>query len=233
LKKSFLLIFVFFAACSSAQKDLGYKEQAKSSTTIDTDTTSNYILFDYINLLTGDDYYSLLDSIQNKRSFDFFTLRMAYTKTKSYDPYDVKIDELRKEIKINIEEQNFQKALEIADKILKKRYIDIKTHLYCDYIYKRLNDTAKSDYHYDIYNGLLNSIYFSGDGKSAKTAFIIMEISEEYDLIRWLKLKHSKQSLMVEDGYSFDILKVFDDNKETELFFNIYLALKRLSEEFD
>jgi len=237
LKKLFLLILLFLAACSSSQKNIHGKEHIKITTergqVIETDTTSNYILFDYINLLTGDDYYSLLDSIQNKQSFDFFTLRMAYTKTKSYNPYDIKIDVWRKEIKINIEEQNFRKALEIADKILKKRYIDIKTHLYCGYIYEHLNDLAKSDYHYYIYNGLLNSIYFSGDGKSAKTAFIVMEISEEFDLMKWLKLKHSKQSLMVENGYSFDILKVYDNNKETELFFNIYLALKRFSEELD
>jgi hypothetical protein len=79
----------------------------------------------------------------------------------------------------------------------------------------------------------MNSIYFSGDGESPKTAFIVMEISEEYDLLNWLKLKLREQSLILRDGYSFDIMRAFNENKETELFFNIDLALKNLSEEFD
>lgn len=194
---------------------------------------SNYILFEYIDLLTEDDYYSLLDSVKDGLSNDFFTLRMAYTKTKIYNPYDVKFDDLRKEIKLNIEQQNFKKALEFADRILEERYIDIRTHLYCSYIYKQLNDSTKLDYHYNIYNGLMNSIYFSGDGKNEKTAFIVIEVSEEYDLLNWLKLTFRKQSLIIKDGYSFDIIEAFDDNRETELFFNIALALKRFSEEFD
>jgi hypothetical protein len=158
---------------------------------------------------------------------------MAYTKTKDYNPYSVKIDELRRSIEFNIGEKKFERALEIADKILNERYIDIKTHLSCANIYDKLNNKEKSDYHYDIYNGLLSSIYFSGDGKSAETAFIIIEISEEYDLMKWLELEHTKQYLMLLDGYSFDIFEVSNDNIGTELFFNTALPLEHLSDEID
>jgi len=237
LKRLIFLILGLFIACGSAQKSIHSTENIEFTTVggqkVKADTTSNYILFDYINLLTEDDYYSLLDSVKNGLSSDFFSLRMAYTKTKIYNPYDIEFDNLRKKIKLNIEEQNFEKALEIANKILDKRYIDIKTHLYCNYIYAQLNDSAKSDYHYNIYNGLMSSIYFSGDGKNEKTAFIVIEVSEEYDLLNWLKLNFSGQSLIIKDGYSFDIMRVFDENRETELFFNIDLALKHFSEEFD
>jgi len=224
LKKFFLLNLLFFVTCSSTQKEIKVNDQSK---------TSNYILFDYINLLSGKNYYPLLDSIKNGQSDDFFALRMAYTKTKSYDPYNVEIDGLRKKIEINIEGKNYEKALEIANTILNRRYIDIKTHLYCANIYYQLNNKERSDYHYGIYNGLLNSIYFSGDGKSAKTAFIIMEISEEYDLMKWLEFEHTKQYLMLLDGYTFDIFEVSNDSIETELFFNTALALEHFSEGID
>jgi hypothetical protein len=237
LKKLLLLILGLFIACSSAQRKIPetkhIKITAADAQKIETDTISNYILFDYIDLLTEDDYYSLLDSVKNGLSNDFFTLRMAYTKTKIYDPYDIKFDDMRKKIKLNIKEQNFEKALKIANKILEKRYIDIRTHLYCSYIYEQQGDSVKSNYHYNIYNGLMNSIYFSGDGKNKKNAFIVIEVSEEYDLLNWLKLNFRGQSLIIKDGYSFDVMKVFDENSETELFFNIELALKRFSEEFD
>ena len=225
MKKFFLLNLLFFIACSSALKDIKIKEEYN---------LSNYILFDYVNLLSGSDYYPLLDSIKSGESEDFFTLRMAYTKTKDYNPYNVELDELRKEIEFDIEERNFKRALDLANKILNERYIDIKTHFYCGNIYDKLNDKEKADYHYGIYNGLLSSIYFSGDGKSPETAFIVIEISEEYDLMKWLKSEPTKQYLMLQDGYAFDIFAVFnDDNKETELFFNTALALEHLSEEID
>lgn len=224
LKKFVLLILLLIIACSSSQENIRDGEQTG---------ISNYILFDYINLLSGKDYYPLLDSIKNGQSSDFFTLRMAYTKTKEYNPYSVKIDELKRSVEFNIEEKNFDKALDIADQILNERFIDIKTHLYCGNIYDKLNNKEKSDYHYKIYNGLLSSIYFSGDGKSARTAFIIIEISEEYDLMKWLEFQHTKQYLMLLDGYSFDIFEVSNDNIETELFFNTALALEHLSEEID
>ncbi len=229
MKRLLLLVFGFFIACSSVQENISSDEY-----TIENDTISNYILFEYIDLLTEDDYYSILDSVKNGLSNDFFTLRMAYTKTKIYNPYDVKFDNLRKKIKLNIEEEKFEKALEISKLILEKRYIDIKTHLYCSNIYKHLNDSVNADYHNNIYNGLMNSIYFSGDGKSVKTAFIVMEISEEYDLLNWLELKPPfGLSPVIKDGYRFDMIKVIDENRETELFFNIELALRRFSEEFD
>jgi hypothetical protein len=215
-------------ACSSANKNIGEDRYATEG-----DAISNYILFEYINLLNEDDYYALLDSVKSGVSNDFFSLRMAYASTEIYNPYDVEIDNLRKELELNIFEQKFEEALEIANVILEKRYIDIKTHSYCSDIYKQRGDSVKSDFHRDIYNGLLNSIYFSGDGESPKTAFIVMEISEEYDLLNWLKLNLSEQYLIIRDGYSFDIIKVFNEDRETELFFNIDLALKHFSEEFD
>jgi hypothetical protein len=228
LKKALLLIFCLLIDCSSTEKNIGRDEYSSRD-----DAVSNYILFEYIDLLTEEDYYALLDSVKNGLSNDFFSLRMSYTKTGIYDPYNSELDDLRKKIRLSIEEKKFNKALEFANKIFEKRYIDIKAHLYCSYIYEQLNDSAASRYHYDIYNGLMNSIYLSGDGEGYETAFIVMEVSEEYDLLRWLELRLQGQSLVVRDGYSFDIMKVFDENIETELFFNIDLALKRFSEEFD
>lgn len=228
MKKLLLLVLGFFIACSSVQKNVEPTEYNEKA-----DTLSNYILFEYINLLTENDYYNLLDNIKDGLSDDYFSLRMAYTKRKNYNPYNIEIDELRDKIKSYIEEKKLKQALEVADSILNDRYIDIKTHLYCGYIYKQLDDSIKSAYHQRIYNGLLESIYYSGDGKSAETAFIVIEVSEEYDLLNWLELKFLGQSLIVKDGYSFDIIKAVDENREMELFFNIALALKNFSEEFD
>jgi hypothetical protein len=224
LKKFLFLFLIVFIGCGSFQKTGEDKE---------IDAVSNYMLLDYINLLTEDDYYSLLDSVKNGTSDDFFTLRMAYAKTALYEPYGKDIKELQKKMVSYIEKKDFQKALAIADDILKKKYVDIKTHLDCSQIYEQLKDTVKSNYHYNFYKGLINSIYLSGDGKSVKTAFIVIEIPEEYDLMEWLNLKPLGQYWLIKDGFHFDVVKVSDGIEEKELFFNVDLPLKKISKKFE
>jgi hypothetical protein len=224
LKKLLFFILILLIGYCSSQKVVKDRE---------IDAISNYMLFDYINLLNENDYYSLVDSVKSGVSKDFFSLRMAYTKTNLYDPYGKDIENLKKEMVNYVEKKNFKKALMIADRILEKKYTDIKTHLYCSQIYKQLNDIAKSDYHYNIYSGLINSIYFSGDGKNVKTAFIVTEVSEESDLIDWLGLKSNGQNWMIKDGFHFDIIKISDEDKEKELFFNVDLPLRKISKKFE
>ena len=84
MKRIFIFLsFILLIACS-AQKQLIQKNNELS--TAEADTSSNYILFNYINSLESKDYFTVLDSLKNGRSDDFFTLRMAYTKTKDYSP---------------------------------------------------------------------------------------------------------------------------------------------------
>jgi hypothetical protein len=52
-----------------------------------------------------------------------------------------------------------------------------------------LGDSLKSEYHYNIYDGLLNSIYDSGDGISPETAYIVITTKEEYDFLNWFGLQ--------------------------------------------
>lgn len=189
----------------------------------DTDTTSNYHLLDVLTQLDSSSFPTILDSIQNGQSADFFTLRLAFTKTRNYDPYNSDIGEIHDEIEKLIDSQQYEKALEKAQGILENKYVDIKSHLFCSFIYRQLGDSMRTDYHYYFYNGLQESIYFSGDGATPQTAFIVIEIAEEYDLLGWLRMKNMGQRLVHEDNYPFDLVKAFDrrQDREVELYFNI------------
>ena len=219
------LIIMCFLSKSIAQQI--YQEtkttQEASLNGIDTDTTSNYHLFNTLARLDSTSFTAILDSIQNGQSDDFFTLRLAFTKTRNYDPYNSDISEIHDEIEKLIDSQQYEKALEKAHGILENKYVDIKSHLFCSFIYRQLGDSLKTDYHYYFYNGLQESIYLSGDGKSPQTAFIVIEIAEEYDLLGRLRMKYMGQRLVREDNYPFDLVKAFDrrQDREVELYFNI------------
>ncbi len=196
--------------------------------------SNNYLLFDYIESLSADDYDLYRDSIKNGLSDDYFSLRMTYAKTKSYSPYSTEIRETHQKIESAINDGKYDLALQLAETILNDNFPDTDSHLYCAYAYTQLNDSTKADYHLRIYNGLLESIYMSGDGLKPETAYIVISTKEEYSFLNWFRLKFLEQQLVYKDKYAFDLMKSEDveTGDEVELYFNITIALKQMEESF-
>lgn len=232
--KQFALFYVFLLLFSCfSRKEFTYQQNEHEGA--EQDSISNYFLFEYINSLTEEDYITKLDSIKKGESSDFFTLRMAYTKTKEYSPYESDISDSLTKALLLIDSLRFEKALSILKSIQDYNFVNIPSHLYYGYIYNELGDSLKSEYHYNIYDGLLNSIYDSGDGISPKTAYIVITTKEEYAFLNWFDLQFDRQILLSSDGYSFDLMDVTDpETKENfEIYFNIELAFDNLRRTFD
>ena len=235
MKNLIFLTLLLIIVCSlSGQDSIETRpiEPQDTSTTVsgEIDTVSNYYLFDYINNLDSTDYYTLLDSIKNQTSQDFFNLRMAYTKTSDYSPDDSRMGDLYDRITALIDSSAFPEAISLADSILEYKYVDELVHLYLGYIYLQTGDSTRSDYHYDCYDGLINSIDESGDGRSLRTAYIVIETREEYVFLDWYDLEATSQSLVHRDGYPFDLLKARDParDKDYDVYFNIRIFYDHL-----
>ena len=198
------------------------------------DSLANYFLVDYARSLTAQTYFDLVDSIKNQWSHDFLTLRLAYTRTAHYNPYDPQLGEKQGEIRRLINEEKYAAALLLADSILQDNFVDVNTHLYCGFIYSQTGDSVQSNFHYYLYDQLLNSIYDSGDGVGPTAAFIVINTQEEYALLDWFKLKMRSQALKIVDGYRFDVLYSLDPvtNEEHAIYFNIELPYSFLSKLF-
>ena len=225
-----LILTIFFISSV-----IDAQNQSYSNSQADNDTISNYYLFEYIDSLTPEDYELMLDSIKNGLSDDFFTLRMAYTKTEFYSPYDTEIGDEHKRIRDYINESNYSKALTITDSVLFKNYVDINSHLYRGFIYYQLADSTKSDFHYDIYNGLLESIYMSGDGNTPRTAYLVINTKEEYNFLDWFNLIPDQQELITEDNFAFDLIHTTqqENNQKFDVYFNITMAINHLSKNLE
>lgn len=231
--KIFLISLSVFIITSCAAKKV-HLVPHKEPDSVLTNTQSNYFLFGYIKSLSEADYQIKLDSIKSSLSYDFFTLRMAYTHTKDYSPYGSGVSDSLKKVTQFIDSLKYDSAISMIYKIHEIEYVNIPSHLYLGYIYDQLGDTLKSQFHYTIYDGLLNSIYQSGDGTTPQTAYIIISTKEEYQFLNWFNLQFHSQSLIDKDEYSFDLMSVSDPNKneEFEIYFNIELALSQLWDDF-
>ncbi|MFT5724596.1 MAG: hypothetical protein ACI9JN_001715 [Bacteroidia bacterium] len=87
-----------------------------------------------------------------------------------------------------------------------------------------------------MYQGYINAILMSGDGKTSKTAYVVVKVSDEYKLLKQLKLKSVRQSLISNEFGTFDLMSIKESNKNKdkikEIYFNIDKPFGALSNMF-
>jgi hypothetical protein len=172
-------------------------------------------------------YETLLSKLKDgDTAIDFKALRMSYTETKDFSAYGVDPDMRSKLFKANADKK-YADAISVANEILKTNYVDMNAHFVAFIAYRESGDAKRSQFHKAVFDGLINSILDGADGKSAKTAYTVIYVPEEYVVINFLGYKRGNQALAVEDGHRFDILTVTDDaNKTHKLYFNIDIVWK-------
>lgn len=197
--------------------------------------SSNYELYDYIKQIPETRYESLLDSIKRGLSDDYFTLRMAFTKTQNWQPYSNNIRDAEKKLRLYLDDQKYDVALALADSILAINYVSIPMHMYCGYIYKKLDNVILSEEHYNHYDKLLASIRDSGEGESPKNGFWVISTKEIYTFLDYYDLQTNSQSLYSADGFSFDLMQVYTEGKADtlNLYFNVSLSIQKLNKQFE
>jgi hypothetical protein len=168
-------------------------------------------------------YEALLERVKKQdQTVDFQALRLAYTDTKAYGPYGGDAAS-RKNMFASLKANEYDKALESATTILAGNHLDIMGHFGSFVAHRELGHADLSAYHRFVFEGLLNSIKNSGDGKTMETAFVAISTDEEYALFNYLGLRPTDQALVKEKGHSFDRMTALDPktNQSVIYYFNI------------
>ena len=174
-------------------------------------------------------YRSLVERIKSgDKTVDFRQMRLAYADSPDYSQ-GPDTTEKKKSMMEALRAKDFDGAVKNAEAVLAGDNVDMDAH-YVDYVaYRELKDQEKADFHQFVLKGLLKSITDSGDGKSPKTAFQVIEVHEEYVLLHFMGIGLPKsQSLLQKDGHAYDEIK-FDDpatKQEVVLFFNVDIPIK-------
>ncbi len=168
-------------------------------------------------------YDALLERVKRSdQAIDFKELRLAYTEASAYSPYGGD-GEARRAMFDAIKAREFDKALQNAETVLSRNYLDIMGHFGCFVSHRELAHADQATYHKFVFEGLLNSIKNSGDGKSEETAFVVISVDEEYALLDWLELRLTGQALINKDHHNYDKMTITDPktNETITYFFNI------------
>jgi hypothetical protein len=179
-------------------------------------------------------YEELLERVKkgDAAAADFTALRLAYADDppKGAGDADPKVSQ---SILAALRGRDYGKAVELSEKILKNKYVDINARLVASAAYKAKGDAEKEKLHSRIAEGLIQSILRSGDGKSEATAFTVIATDEEYVILRVYALMPGSQSLMGSNGHHYDKLEAINPKtgEKQTLYFNIdrpYGSLEKL-----
>lgn len=124
-------------------------------------------------------------------------------------------------------------AAELALPWLDACPIDIRVHYYRAISLSELGQEDEATPHLEWTRGLMDSIFASGDGKTPQTAFVVVSIAEEYDVLSLLGLKRETQSLVGGGEALLDQFEVTDEDGETHwIYFNPAAHFARLARMF-
>jgi hypothetical protein len=168
-------------------------------------------------------YAALLERAKkNDPTVDFKELRLAYTETPEYSPYGGDRD-ARQKMFASLRAKEYEPALEPAEKILAKNFVELNAHFVAYVANRELGRAEKATFHKFMFDGLMKSITGPGDGKTAETAFVVISTDEEYVVLNFLGLRPAGQSLINQNGHSYDRMAANDPktNETVVYFFNI------------
>ena len=158
----------------------------------------------------NDRYLALLHAARSGHGpVDWQALRVAYAGSDAFDLDDLGTATARRGMFQALKDENDATALSYARKIIDKNYVDIDAHRVAALAYKALDDDDSAAREQDIAAGLMKSV-MTGDGQSAKTAFTVITVHEEYAVIHALGRDVTRQALISEGGHSYDLLKTVD-----------------------
>jgi Domain of unknown function (DUF4919) len=166
-------------------------------------------------------YESLLEKARRgDPGLDLTALRMAWAdrlaEARAADP------ELRKKMFAALHQDQWPAVIETGNQVLAQNYLDIDAHMFVAFAYEKTHEPEKAALHRTMGNGLMKSILASGDGRSFKTAFVVISVEEEYSVLKHYRLQSDKQDLVTAEGHSYDVLTAkTDQHEQATVYFNI------------
>jgi hypothetical protein len=129
-------------------------------------------------------------------------------------------------------DEDIKKVIELENIVLEQYPFNLGDLVYLSNSYKRLGDSVlykKTEYKIRM---IMETILSSGDGKSEETAWHVLAVSHEYDLLRIMGFKGIGHQAITKKG--FDYLEVAENQYKIKGFhFNINMVLQKMNGLFE
>jgi len=159
-------------------------------------------------------------------------LYYGYSFTEQYNPYAE--SDSREELSTLLKKENFtdaemQKAISLAGKALEVYPYSIRMMEYRQYFFKQLGKQSEADKEHARIEIVLDAILSTGDGTSTKSAFYVINVGNEYELLDILGFEFDGEQSLVEGKYDF--LKLSKNAYNVEgFYFDVSRSLKSMGQ---
>jgi len=171
-------------------------------------------------------YQALLAQAKAKApESDWAGLRFAYAARPGFKAFGQ--DTAKSDMFKAVEAGDCDKAAADSRTVIEQAYVDADAHLVAAFCDDKAGDAAGAVRERDVGVGLLKSIETPGDGLSPDKAFVVIDVDEEYALIRARGLKVTNQALIQQGGHSYDALTTLDDKGASA---TLYFLIDRVLE---
>ena len=140
---------------------------------------------------------------------DWQALRFAYAASHNGDVESDGLNQDRAAMRAAVAAFDWAKAAANAEAIIGQAYVDGEAHMAAWLAYSHLDRKAEAEREALVGNGLFRSIQ-SGEGATTTTAFTVICVREEYQLMNILGRRITQQALRREGGHAYDILETQD-----------------------
>ncbi len=214
----FFLIGLFFCFCNAYSQSWTYN--TPDYDLMKTQTSDISSSFYYPKLMER-----LVNCDMTLTTEDFRYLYYGYIFQSKYEPYwkspfQEKLDGFYS--KSDLDKSDYDEFIKFASLSIKEFPFDLRQMNSLAFIYHLKGDEENSKKISYIFQGILQAIMSSGDGKTCETGIHVISTSHEYVVLNMLQFNVLGQSLT--SGFC-DCMKVNDDQKREV---NIYFSIKRI-----
>ncbi|MDX2362719.1 MAG: DUF4919 domain-containing protein [Crocinitomicaceae bacterium] len=177
-----------------------------------------------------DDIYSntVRDLEAGNTDINYFQFRYSFLESEQFiiaDGMSGSLDSLEKEMYKQMKKMDYEKLVQITKEMLSIDYTNMMALKILRQTYAMLDEHKLAAQYKAIQFGLLYSILNNGDGETCETAWPVIQISEEYFILKMIDAKIREQAVdrngglcdrmeVKEDGekktYYFEVSKVFE-----------------------
>ncbi|WP_301901349.1 DUF4919 domain-containing protein [Alistipes ihumii] len=132
-----------------------------------------------------------------------------------------------------IEQDKPQEAFALCERILNKAPVSLQGHMMMLLAASRAAIPPEQACRYAIrFDGLLDAVFRSGDGRSVRTAFRVLSVADEYVVMQALGVESVLSQSLVEEHYDRIEISGATGYEGDEIYFDVSLPMKHLDKVF-
>jgi Flp pilus assembly protein TadD len=145
-----------------------------------------------------------------------------------------------------LDKRDYQGCIAKADSILASDPLNFEVHYYVAVAHAELGHQDKAYEHLFKSQALISCLFLTGDGKSPETAYLVIQVPDEYTLLGYMGYSVAGQALEQQGGLAYDRMSVTRERKpdddepaasqpekeKAEIYFNIQKSFDSMAKMF-